>query len=346
MPKKKQKNANGEGTIYECKSGRHKGKWIAQVTIGLTEDGKPKRKSIYGRTRTEVKEKLKIIMEELSKGIDLQAQSQLSFGNWLLTWMDEYKRMDLRLFTWENYQRYIQNHIYPSLGHVMLKSLDTDHIQKLYNRMHQSEKAPASIRKVHQIINSCLEKAVEKKLLSWNPAKATNLPKLNNTEAKAMSEVEMDKFLDVIVKEPPKWNAAFLTLLGSGLRIGELLALEWNDIDLDNELLYIRRTLSRTKSKGLVLEEPKTQKSKRPVPLPEPTVEAIKKHQKTQREIIMAADPDYKNRNLVFGTDIGTHIYPRNFNRKYYLLREKAGVSKEITLHGLRYQNLNKIQTF
>jgi integrase len=333
---KKRKNPNGEGTIYQIQAGKHKGRWVAQVTIGRTPDGKPKRKSFYGRTRTEAKEKMQKYMEQINAGVNQDLAKNLTFGDWFATWLELYKQSKLRISTLENYQMYARLHILPALGHIPLANLNTDDIQKLYKQLQKAGKAPATISKVHQIIHSCLEKAVEKRLLAWNPSKATEKPPVRSKKAEAMSEEDMDKFLSLVWQEIPKWKAAFLMLLGTGLRIGELLALEWGDIDLEGQVVYVRRTLSRTKSKGLTVEAPKTEQSEKPVPLPEVVIQALKEHRKVQLQLILYKGNAYQNRELVFGTDNGTYMYPRNFQRKYYSLLKKAGV-KHLKLHGLRH---------
>ena len=157
----------------------------------------------------------------------------------------------------------------PAIGHIPLSSLDSNDIQVLYNKLQTAGKAPATIHKIHQIIHSCLEKAVEKRLLVWNPSNATEKPSVKTKrEAQAMSKADMDNFLDVIYKETPKWKAAFLTLLGTGLRIGELLALEWKDVDLEKGIINVRHTISRTQSKGLIIEDPKQKSQKHPYQFP------------------------------------------------------------------------------
>lgn len=332
---KKRKNANGEGTIYQCKSGKHKGRWIGQLVIGTNPDtGKPKRKSFYGKTRAEVKEKMREYQEEMAQGLDIMGQEQ-TFGEWILFWMDNYKKIELRLSTWENYMRSIKNHIYPALGHIPLRDLKTDDIQNLYNRMIKEGRAPATVRRNHQIINSCLKQAVENRLLSWNPAEAAKLPKLTDTKVRAMTFEEMSKFLSVLQED--RWGAAFLCLLGTGLRMGELLALRWQDVDLDKQILHVRQALVRTKEKGVYFDEPKTEKSKRAIPIPGEVVEALKKHRIQQFQLRLAVGEKYQNHDLVFATSVGTPIYPRYFTRKFYKLRDKAGIPKDINLHALRH---------
>lgn len=331
----KRRNANGEGTIYQCKKGKHKNKWIGQITIGINPDtGKPKRKSFYGKSRGEVKEKMRDYMEELGKGIDLIGQEQ-TFGEWILSWMENYKRIDLRLSTWENYMRSIKNHIYPALGYIPLKDLKTDDLQRLYNNMTKEGLAPATVRRNHQIIHSCLKQAVSNRLLSWNPAEAVKLPKLTKPTVRAMTVNEMDAFLSAL--EADRWGTAFLCLLGTGLRTGELLALRWQDVDLDKQYIHIKQTLVRTKEKGLYFDEPKTEKSKRIVPLPSEVAAALKKHRIEQLELRVFQGEKYQNNDLVFATSKGTPINPRNFIRKFHKIRDNVGISKEVNLHALRH---------
>ncbi|KGK85491.1 hypothetical protein DP73_18485 [Desulfosporosinus sp. HMP52] len=332
----KQRNANGEGSIHQRKSGIHEGKWVSQITIGTDpETGKPKRKTFYGKTRAEVKAKLKEAMKELEKGIDLQAQSKLSFGEWLTDWMENYKKMELRLATWENYQRSIKKHIMPQLGDIPLGNLNTSDIQKLYNKMKTNNAASATIRRNHQIINSCLSQAVKNRLISWNPAIAVTLPKLETKQVKAMNKVEMNAFLEAI--ETEVLRAAFLILIGTGLRLGEVLGLRWKDIDFREKTINVVQALVRTKSEGLILESPKTEKSKRLLPIPKEIAVATRLHRIKQRKIKKYAKEAYEDNDLIFSTKSGKPINPRFLTKKYYEIRKRAGISSEINLHALRH---------
>lgn len=338
----------GDGSIYKIKSGKRKGSWAAELDIGKTADGKRKRKFFYGKTKGEVKEKLTAYKELMGAGIKQEIAKSLTFGDWLTNWLILYKAPKLRTSTLERYEDDCRLHILPALGHIPLIDLDTDHIQALYNKLGKNGNkvtgeglSPASIHKVHQIIHGCLDKAVEKHLLRWNASNAAEKPAVKtNNKGKAMSEEEMDKFLVTLSTENVKWQAAFLTLLGTGVRIGELLAFEWPDFDYTEKIAHILRTVSRTKKEGLVINPPKTEASEADVPLPDVVIAALKEHRKAQLQVILRQGENYKygkKNKLVFCTDVGTYMSPRNFERKYYALRKKAGVSKTVNLHGLRH---------
>ncbi|MGR7027696.1 site-specific integrase [Geodermatophilus sp. URMC 62] len=131
-------------------------------------------------------------------------------------------------------------------------------------------------------------------------------------------------------RTPPWWTP----LLATGLRRGEALALHWPDVDLDAGLLRVRWTLSRT-SQGLRLEEPKTDKSRRTVSLPRSAIEALRAHRTRQLEEQRAAAGAWQEQGLVFTTEIGTPLEPRNVLRRFEFLAERAGL-RGVTLHTLR----------
>jgi len=305
------------------------------------ETNKPIRRSFYGEGWNKVRDKMKLAKAELDKGIDLQKQANLTFGDWIVTWMDNYKKVEveLELSTWENNNRSIKNLIIPNLGTIPIKNLKTDDIQKFYNKLINDKKAPATVRRNHQIIHSCLEKARTTHLLSWNPCEGVTLPKLDDKEAKALTVDEMNKFLETLSapKIGPKWRSAFLLAIGTGLRQGEMLALKWENIDFRNYSISIKEAISRTKAEGLIFKSPKTKKSKRTLPIPKEAAIALRLWRIVQRKAKLATGAEYQEQGLVFTTSNGTIIYPRNFTRRFYAVRTKAGLSSDINLHALRH---------
>ena len=135
-----------------------------------------------------------------------------------------------------------------------------------------------------------------------------------------MTEEEMNIFLDELtrVKGPFKtrgvWPVIFLTLLGTGLREGEVLSLRWPTVNLRKRIAKVLETLVRTKEKGLIFTDPKTKKSKREVPLPDEVAYAIRLHRIHQAKFRLASGEKYQNQDLVFCTSKGTPIEPRGLN--------------------------------
>lgn len=334
----KPRNANGEGSVYQCQKGQHAGKWIVQVTIGIGANGRPMHKKVYCKTHPEAKRKLKELLKILEEGIDLKQQAGLTLKDWITTWMDLYRKNSVSASTWQNHNYAVNATIIPALGDILVKDLTSDALQRLYNKMIDEEYAPATVIKVHQILSMCLNKAVEKRLISWNIAKATELPRNGDDEVvKAMTEEEMRIFLDVINKERELWKVIFLTLLGTGLRSGEALALRWSNVDLRKRSAKVTESLGRIKGKGFVFKAPKTKKSKRVVTLPDEVAIALRLYRIHQAKQRLEAGEAYQDQDLVFCTSLGGPIEPRHLIRAFHRIRNKLGFRKDLTVHSLRH---------
>jgi integrase len=215
------------------------------------------------------------------------------------------------------------------IGAIRLQELRPEHIQKLYNDKAAAGKSAQTIRHIHKVIHGALDQALKNRMIQTNVSEATTLPKIVQREIRTLTPEEQAKFLQVLAQN--RLGAAFLLLLGTGLRRGELLGLECQDVDLEKATIYVRQELVWTKEKGFTFQEPKTEKSKRLVPLPQVVLEALRGHQQK-----MEAEGHYAPRAPVFCTAAGTPIIPRNFNRTFASLCRKAGI-EGVNLHALRH---------
>jgi len=323
------KRGNGEG----CISKRKDGTWCAVITVGRKPDGKLKQKFFYGKTRQEVAEKLNKALNELRQGTFVEATA-VTVESWLKTWLEEYKRPKLRLTTFESYRIMAECHIVPAIGHIKLKDLRPEHLQHLYNEKLKAGLSPRTVRYIHLVVHSALKQALKNQLVYRNVAEATELPADKKKEARALTLEEMDRFLNAL--EGDRLKAAFVTLLGTGLRRGELLALKWDNVNLKEGIIAVKENLVWIAKKGFVFQPPKTEKSKRVVPLPDDVLAELKRHKVRQAEEKLKIGAAYQDNGLVFCTEIGTPIIPRNFERKYKALLKKAGLTG-VKLHSLRH---------
>ena len=278
MPKRR---ANGEGNIRKRKDGR----WEGRYTAGYDANGKAITKNVLGRTQAEVKDKLRAAIED-SKKLDPVKAGSYTLEQWLKLWYSVYVEPQVRYSTREFYHNAIDHHIIPELGNVKLEKLTMLQIQQFYNELLKTGRvqkknqpelkehglSPRMVQCVHVVLNKALEYAVEEKLILVNPAKKCKIPKNTRKEMKILPETLIGPYLSA-AKEHGIIAPMYLELT-TGLRRGELLALRWEDLDVQNRTLSVNKSVARQNGK-LVISTPKTPNSIRTVLLPEDTVKLL-----------------------------------------------------------------------
>ena len=284
MPKRR---ANGEGNIRKRKDGR----WEGRYTAGYDANGKAITKNVLGKTQAEVKDKLRTAIED-SKKLDPVKAGSYTLEQWLKLWYSVYVEPQVRYSTKEFYHNAIDHHILPKLGSVKLEKLTMLQIQQFYNELLKSGRvqkknqpklkehglSPRMVQCVHVVLNKALEYAVEEKLVLANPAKKCKIPKNTRKEMNILPEALIGPYLRA-AKEHGILAPMYLELT-TGLRRGELLALRWEDLDVQSRTLSINKSVARQDGK-LVISTPKTPNSIRTVLLPTDTVKLlVEEHEK------------------------------------------------------------------
>jgi integrase len=237
----------------------------------------------------------------------------------------------------------IYYHLRPSLGHIPLKDLRPDQVQRFYNDKRETGLSPRTVRYLHTIIHGALKQAMKNQLVTRNVSEATTLPGGKTRKMRPLSLEEVHQFL-TSVKDDRLFAAMFLEV-GTGVRRGELLGLRWRDLDLDDGVLHVRQTLVRVgnhnategdRKTRLIFQEPKTEQSRRTIPIPEEVIEALKHHKARQAQERLLMGEAYLDNGLVFCQANGQLIDPRNFIRHFERLLKQAGVPR-IRFHDGRH---------
>lgn len=276
------KRANGEGSIRK----RADGRWEGRYTAGRDPmTGKPIYKNVLGKTQAEVKTKLQQAIEK-SAQLDMSRAGSYTVATWVKLWYEIYAEPRLRETTKAYYQNYINNHIIPELGDIKLDKLATIQIQKFYNDLQKTGRiqryehielknkglSVRVVRGIHTLLNNALEQAVAERLILTNPAKGCKLPKLEKKEMKILPQEKLGPYL--AEAENRGVLAPLYLELTTGLRRGELLALLWSDLDIENKTLSITKQVYRINGK-LVVNRPKTQNSVRTVSVPQQAINLL-----------------------------------------------------------------------
>jgi integrase len=320
------RRANGEGTIFQRKDGR----WVGEAFVLLPNGGRDRR-TVYGKTRAEVHEKVTALVRQAQQGI-VAPNIRLTVEQYLTSWLEEVARRTVRPRTYQNYELIVRRHIVPAIGRVRMNRLAAADVRRLLNRAADRDYSPSTVRHIHAVLRVALEQAVRDDLLPRNVARLVQGPKKRTAPIVPLDVAEARRLLNEARED--RLYALWAVALGVGLRKGEALGLGWHAVDLDAGVLRVERTLQRIGG-ALRLDEPKTERSKRTVRLPAVCVEALRRHQERQAEERAAAHY-WVDTGLVFTTKIGTAIDPRNVNRWLAELCSRAGV-RSIRPHDLRH---------
>lgn len=322
------KRGSGEGSIAKRKDGR----WQGSVTIGKNDDGSQRRQYVYGKTRGEVAEKMNELINTINKGMFIDKNDNPTVADWLLFWLNNYKKNSIKRSTFDQYDWVVRHHLIPELGNMKLVELKETQLQKYYNRLYADGLSARSISIINTVLHSALKKAQKSRLILFNVCDAVELPKQAQKERRVLSKEEQECLIEELKKD--EQGGMYIFALFTGLRRGEVLALRWSDVDLENGTIYVTRTLNRVKTyvdsgdkTKLVVSEPKTETSKRLIPIVESLIPLLMK----QKKLTEGNELD-----LVFPSDAGGYIDPGNYNRKFYKIVKRAGLPKA-NPHSLRH---------
>ncbi len=338
------KRANGEGTICKRKSD---GLWMASVTIGRNEEtGKLVRKSVYGKTKAEVQEKKAALLEE-HKGRTYLDADKITLRQWLEKWLDLYARTKVRQNTFEGYQFIVKNHLIPALGSIKLGKLQATQIQFMINKILDSGRSRRLAEFSFAVLRAALRQALKEELIYRDPTLATSLPKKTRKEITPLSDSQWNALLQTASNGSYRfWYPALLLEWGTGIRRGELTALRWRDVDFQRGVIFISQAAITTKD-GPKLNEPKSAKSRRTIPLPQIALDELKRHKAKQAAARLKAE-NWEDNDLVFPTRSGSLQDPCAVTRSFANLVKAAGLIKPdgsplINFHALRHDHASRL---
>jgi integrase len=319
----------GEGSVFQRKSD---GRWVASVPIG---GGKKKQE--YYDTKGEAVRARRRMLNELEQGKLVTASDQL-LKDYLIGWL-EIHRTAVEETTAIMHSNYIHYWVIPVLGHVKLQKLTGEMVQKMYATWVKEEAlALSTIHLIHIILKKALEDAVRMKKIAYNPLRDVVPPRVAETKKQVLTQ-EQAKLLVERAKLGYLYVPVVLAVT-TGMRLGEILALHWHDIDFEEKQLEVCYTVSYVTDRvagytKFILGAPKTKASRRVIHLPDFVVEILKEHQGLQQQKRLSAAM-WEDHDLVVATGRGTYINPGTLRRKFHKLLQKLGLP-DMRFHGLRH---------
>lgn len=319
----------GEGSVRE----RSDGRWEGSYEVGWSDEGKRLRRSVYAPTRQALVAKLRDAIARAEKGLPAPDE-RLTTAKYLTTWLEGLDLRRLRPSTAKRYRGLLEQHAIPALQGVKLARLTPQRIEALMAVKLAAGLAPRTVWHLRAVLRTALADAVRSGELVRNPASLARPPKADSYHVEPMTPDQARAILAAVAGTDIE--APVSLALWTGLRQGEVLALRWEDVDLAARRLTVRSTLQR-RDRAWFIEETKTEKSKRTVPLPAPAVDVLATHRERQRERRLAARRwAITFGDLVFTDAAGNPVMGTTLTHQFRDTLQGAGL-RSVRFHDLRH---------
>jgi integrase len=322
---------------------RTKGTW--EITIDTGPDpttGKRRRhfESVKG-AKKEAQRRLAELLVDIDQGTYIKQSKKLTVAAWLLQWYDGYVTSNLSPKTSESYNHELCQYIIPRLGGIRLTELRPHHIQDYIaqtlsggSRRQAGGLSHRTVQYHYRILSKALDDAIKMGLLVVNPCKGVSPPRPARYDIPTIGQDELKQLIGALQKS--SYYVYYYTLLLTGLRRGELLALRWKDIDLELASIYVSHSLHRLNSGTIIIKEPKTARSRRPIDLPLSLVTLLRQHREEQEVKRLIMGKILTDDDFVFSNTDGTPLYPNTVTHTFAKVAARAGMP-HLRLHDLRH---------
>lgn len=310
--------------IYRRKDNR----WEGRYSKGKHADGRKKYGSVYGKSLQEVREKLYPLKLKYQIYQAIHGESAMTLNEWGYRWLYEVQS-GIKQSTYANYEHKLVHYVLSAIGNYGLNELDEEVGEELLNSLIDQALKPSTIQVIFRITKQCMKEAIRKKLIKENPFEGIQLPKVVKNKNQALTKQEQKRLEATALQEENGKGLPTLIALHAGLRIGEISALKWTDIDFDNEMIHVQSTYQRIlgvyngKKTELIYSSSKTASSIRSIPLGR-TLKRLLVQQKKQSkgEFVLCRG--------------NKPLEPRLLTAHFHRIREKAGLT-QTHFHQLRH---------
>ena len=334
------KKSNGEGSIVKRKDGRY----MARYTL------EGKRYAIYGSTREEVRIRLTAVLGNIDKGTYI-TPTGYTVSQWLWEWLATYALSTVKQSTYISYESYVRLHLEPAFETIKLTALSIEQLQRFFNQKQQSLSVK-SLRNIYNMLHACLDQAVINGHLLRNPINGVKLPSAPKKEISILTPAEQAALHTAANASPTLSAFGIIFTLSTGIRLGELIGLQWGDVDHFNHTIRIRRTVGRLQkidedgklipifddapTTEIVTRSPKSATAQRTIPLFPQVWADLMIYCGKQQEMLRAQGFSLIPTTPIFSTTAGIVYEPRTYEDLFKRTLKTAGLH-DINFHALRH---------
>jgi len=323
---KQRRRGRGEGSISQ----RADGRWQGRIDLGW-KDGRRHRKYVYGVTKADVRDRMGRAIREVQRGAILGDDRQ-TVSAFLDEWIASITTK-VRPKTHHSYSQLVRVHLKPGLGKHRINKLRPEHVEAFLDAKSAAGLSPRTCQYLRAVLRRALSRAVKQDIIARNVAALADPPRVVRKEVEALTPDQARAFLEAIADH--RLYALVAVAVSLGMRQGEILGLRWQDVDLDRGAIRIQHALHRS-NKAWTLGEPKSERSRRTVKMPDTLVTILKAHRKAQLETRLAAGEKWKEHGFVFTARHGQPLEGTVLNREVKKLMGKAGLPA-LHFHALRH---------
>ena len=336
---------------------RGKNSYRLTVSEGFDLNGRPMihRKTIHG-TKKEAEVELAKFVTEVQNGLVIDGKS-LKFAEFVDVWKRDYGSKELAPSTYKRYCRMLETRLLPYFGHLYINKIKPTDIMKFYDLLEKDTqlvrkkgnngsktKKPLSGKTIlehHRLLRAMLHKAVYWQLIVANPAERVQPPKARKPKRKSYDD-EQTKILlenlELLSSEDTKYKVAIILTVFTGVRLGELMGLEWQDVDFKNGIISINRSSQYLADMGVFTKVPKTESSIREIAIPEFIISLLEEYKLWYEEQKSIYGELWMNSDRLFVQADGKPMHPSTISKWFVKYVGQIGLPV-INFHGLRHTN-------
>lgn len=336
---------------------RGKNSYRLTVSEGFDLDGKPMihRKTVHG-TKKDAEVELAKFVTEVQNGLVIDGKS-LKFSEFTEIWKRDYGSKELAPSTYKRYCRMLETRLLPYFGHFYINKIKPTDIMKFYDLLEKDTqlvrkkgnngsktKKPLSGKTIlehHRLLRAMLHKAVYWQLIVANPAERVQPPKARKPKRRSYDD-EQTKILlenlELLSSEDTKYKVAIILTVFTGVRLGELMGLEWQDVDFKNGIISINRSSQYLSDMGVFTKVPKTESSIREIAIPEFIISLLEEYKLWYEEQKSVYGELWTNSDRLFVQADGKPMHPSTISKWFVKYVGQIGLPV-INFHGLRHTN-------